>query len=43
MYLKNIFKKIKQENPDITVISFVDDIDFLTSEKTVEDIQKALT
>ena len=43
MYLSSIFKKIEQENPDITTLSFVDDIGFLTPEKTVEDIQKALT
>ena len=38
MYLSNIFKKLEQENLDIIVLSFVDDIDFLTSEKTVENI-----
>ena len=43
MYLSNIFEKIEQENSDITTLSFTDDIDFLTLEKTVEDIQKALT
>ena len=43
MYLSNIFKTIEQENPDITVLSFADDIDFLAPGKTVEDIQKALT
>ena len=43
MYLSGIFEKIEQENSDITALSFADDIDFLTSEKTIENIQKALT
>ena len=43
MYLNSIFKKIEQENPDIITLFFTDDIDFLVSEKTVENIQKALT
>ena len=34
----DIFKKIKQENLDITTLSFTDDIDFLILEKTVENI-----
>ena len=38
MYLSSIFEKIEQENPDITTLSFVDDIDFLASGKIVEDI-----
>ena len=38
MYLSNIFKKIEQENSDITTLSFTDDIDFLIPEKTVENI-----
>ena len=42
MYLSNIFKKIEQENLDITALSFADDIDFLVPGKTVENIQKAL-
>ena len=43
MYLSNIFKKIKQENSDITALFFVDDVDFLVPGKTVKDIQKTLT
>ena len=43
MYLSSIFKKIEQENPDITMLSFTDDIDFLASVKTVKNIQKTLT
>ena len=43
MYLSNIFKKIEQENPDIAMLSFVDDIDFLVLGKTIKDIQKTLT
>ena len=43
MYLSNIFKKIEQENPNIKALSFADDIDFLVSGKTVENIQKVLT
>ena len=43
MYLSDIFEKIEQENSDVTTLSFVDDIGFLTPEKTVENIQKALT
>ena len=43
MYLSSIFEKIEQENPDITALSFADDIGFLAPGKTVEDIQKALT
>ena len=38
MYLNSIFEKIEQENWDVTVLSFIDDIDFLTSEKTIKDI-----
>ena len=43
MYLSGIFEKIEQENPDITALSFADDIGFLAPGKTVEDIQKALS
>ena len=43
MYLNNIFNKIEQENLDITALSFADDIGFLASGKTVEDIQNSLT
>ena len=43
IYLSGIFDKIEQENPDITALSFADDIAFLAPGKTVKDIQDALT
>jgi retron-type reverse transcriptase len=43
IYLSGIFEKIEEQNPEIIALSFVDDIAFLAPEKTVKDIQDALT
>jgi retron-type reverse transcriptase len=43
IYLSGIFNKIEEQNPDIIALSFMDDIAFLTSRKTVKDIQEALS
>jgi hypothetical protein len=42
IYLSGIFNKIKEQNLEITALSFVDDIAFLTPSKIVKDIQDAL-
>ena len=38
IYLSGIFNKIEEQNPEITALSFADDIAFLAPEKTVKDI-----
>jgi Reverse transcriptase (RNA-dependent DNA polymerase)/Endonuclease-reverse transcriptase len=43
IYLSGIFDKIEEQNPEITALSFADDIAFLAPGKTVKDIQDALT
>jgi Reverse transcriptase (RNA-dependent DNA polymerase) len=43
IYLSGIFNKIEKQNPEIIALSFADDIAFLASNKTVKDIQDALT
>jgi retron-type reverse transcriptase len=43
IYLSGIFNKIEEQNPDITALSFTDDIAFLAPGKTVKDIQEALS
>ena len=42
IYLSGIFNKIEEQNPEITALSFADDIAFLAPGKTVKDIQDAL-
>jgi Reverse transcriptase (RNA-dependent DNA polymerase) len=43
IYLSGIFDKIEEQNPEITALSFIDDIVFLAPRKTVKDIQDALS
>jgi hypothetical protein len=43
IYLSGIFDRIEEQNPEITALSFADDIAFLAPGKTVKDIQDALT
>jgi retron-type reverse transcriptase len=43
IYLSRIFDKIEEQNPEITALSFIDDIAFLASRKTVKDIQNVLS
>jgi retron-type reverse transcriptase len=43
IYLSRIFDKIEEQNPDITALSFTDNITFLAPRKTVKDIQEALS
>jgi Reverse transcriptase (RNA-dependent DNA polymerase) len=43
IYLSGIFNKIEEQNPEIIALSFVDDIAFLASRKTVKDIQDVLS
>jgi Reverse transcriptase (RNA-dependent DNA polymerase) len=43
IYLCGIFDKIEEQNPEITALSFIDDIAFLAPRKTVKDIQDALS
>jgi retron-type reverse transcriptase len=38
IYLSGIFEKIKEQNPEIIALLFVDDIAFLAPGKTVKDI-----
>jgi hypothetical protein len=38
IYLSEIFEKIKEQNPEIIALSFIDDIAFLALRKTVKDI-----
>jgi hypothetical protein len=38
-----MFNKIKEQNPEITALFFIDDIAFLAPGKTVVDIQDALS
>jgi hypothetical protein len=40
--LSGIFNKIEEQNPEITALSFADNIAFLAPGKTVKDIQDAL-
>lgn len=42
IYLSDIFNKIEQENPDIIVLSFIDNVDFLVVDKIVKDIKDIL-
>jgi hypothetical protein len=38
IYLSEIFEKIKEQNPEIIALSFIDDITFLALGKIVKDI-----
>jgi Reverse transcriptase (RNA-dependent DNA polymerase) len=42
-YLSGIFNKIEQQSPDIIALSFTDNIAFQALEKTVKNIQEALS
>jgi retron-type reverse transcriptase len=43
IYLSRIFNRIEEQNPEIIILSFIDDIAFLAPGKIVKDIQDALT
>jgi Reverse transcriptase (RNA-dependent DNA polymerase) len=43
IYLSGIFDRIEEQNPEIRVLSFINDITFLAPGKIVKDIQDTLT